>query len=315
MDRIKVLYIAGSNRCGSTLLARLLGDLPGFTAVGEAATHFCQGSRDDHVPCGCGLSVQTCPFWKEISLPLDADPFAARWLRLRRAPFLESYIRRHPEHPRRLISSLGNFYDMIAQRAGAQVIVDSSKSPLHARLLSWIPNVDLYVLHLVRDPRSVVASSRRPKQWLPGASPLHATARWLGLTLGSEYLRTWLPNMRTVRYEDFVKAPGPTTLQISAALGYKLVDLSFIHESTADLGPQHMLGSNPDKLQGGPTRIVEKSTDLPWIKRFFVSVLTAPALWRYGYWSEPRRRKLPDAVSQGTASIPEMVVRETTQDF
>jgi O-methyltransferase len=290
-DRVKVLYIVGSHRCGSTLLARLLGDLPGFFAVGEALLHFFGGSSRNLVPCGCGLSIQDCSFWKGISRPVDQVPFGARWLRLRRIPFLRSYCRRHPQQASELISSVSSFYDAIALRSGAKIIVDSSKSPLHAILLSWVPNVDLHVVYLVRDPRSIVASSRQPKEWIPETSPLRTTKRWLLVTLGTEYLRTCVPKWRILRYEDFVKAPRSATLQIAADLGYDLVETPFIAESMVELGPQHMLGSNPDKLKRGPTRIAEKSASLPWRSKVLVSMLTAPLLFRYGYWGEARRDK------------------------
>ncbi len=304
MGRIKVLYIAGTNRCGSTLLARLLGDLPGFFAIGEGLGHFFSGSSGDHVPCGCGVSVQDCSFWKGISFPLEANPFASRWLRLHRTPVLRSYCRLRPKQTNELIGSVGDFYDAIAQRSGARVIVDSSKSPLHARLLSWVPSVDLYVVYLVRDPRSVVASSCRPKEWLPGASPLHATTRWLGLSLGSEYLRSRVPNWHALRYEDFVKAPSRETLQIAANLGYVPAEAKLMAESMAELGPQHMLGSNPDKLKRGPTRIAEKSVAMPWVVRAFVSALTAPLLLRYGYWGNWRHGQFQAVPTQEIAVLP-----------
>ena len=172
------------------------------------------------------MSVQSCSFWKDISLPTEVERFGRRWLRLRRTPLMKSYCRRHPQQTSETISSLGKLYETIAQRAGAEVIVDSSKSPLHARLLSWVPNLDLHVVYLVRDPRSVVGSCRRPKEWLPGASPLRATARWLGLTLGSEYLRTSVPRWRTLLvYEDLVKSPRRATLLVGAAdMGLRACD-------------------------------------------------------------------------------------------
>ncbi|MGD0179487.1 MAG: sulfotransferase [Terriglobales bacterium] len=291
MGRIKVLYIAGTNRCGSTLLARLLGDIPGFFAIGEGLLHFFGGTSRSRVPCGCGVSVKACSFWQGISRPAEQVPFGPRWLRLRRIPLLGSYHRLYPQETRELISSVGNFYDAIVQRSGAEVIVDSSKSPLHAKLLSWVPNVDLHVVYLVRDPRSVVASSRRPKEWIPETSELRMTKRWLLVTFGTEYLRTCVPKWRTLRYEDFVKAPRSATLQIAGDLGYRVVEAPFIAESMAELGPQHMLGSNPDKLKRGPTRIADKSADLPWASRTLVSALTAPLLWRYGYWGKRRGAK------------------------
>jgi O-methyltransferase len=282
--RTKVLYIAGSHRCGSTLLARLLGDIPGFFAIGEGLLHFLGGSSRNRVPCGCGLSVQDCSFWNGIPRPAEQVPFVARWLRLRRIPLLGSYCRRHPAEISELTSSVSSFYSMIGQRSGAEVIVDSSKSPFHARLLSLVPDIDLYVVYLVRDPRNIVASSRQRKEWIPGTSPLRTTKRWMLVTLGTEYVRGSFPKWRTLRYEDFVKAPRAATLQIAADLGCSRLETPFIAESVAELGPQHMLGSNPDKLKRGPTRIAEKAAGLPWLSRTLVSGLTAPFLWRYGYW-------------------------------
>lgn len=313
MPRTKVLYIVGSNRCGSTLLARVLGDLPGFAAIGEGLVHFFYGSSDDHVPCGCGMGVHECPFWKEIPLPLKADRLAARWLRLRRTVLLNLYLRRHPEQARQWVSSISNFYHGIAERAGAQVIVDSSKSPFHARLLSMVPDIDLYVVHLIRDPRDVAASSHRPKDWLPGASPLHAATRWLAMTLGSAYLQTCVPKSRTLRYEDFVKEPGRTILEITEDLGFKALATPFINGSVVDLGPHHMLGSNPDKLRCGPTTVVAKSTDLPWFGKVVVSAITAPALWRYGYF--PRRTPEKYDTRQAIRPLPEMAVPDTREDI
>jgi len=282
--RTKVLYIVGSHRCGSTLLARLLGDMPGFFAIGEGLLHFLGGSSRNRVPCGCGMGVQDCSFWNGISRPAEQVPFVARWLRLRRVPLLGSYCRRHPQEASELISSVSSFYDMIAQHSGAEVIVDSSKSPFHARLLSLVPDIELYIVYLVRDPRNIVASSRKRKEWIPGTSPLRTTKRWLLVTLGTEYVRSYLPKWHTLRYEDFVKAPRDATVQIAADLGCKHLETPFIMESVAELGTQHMLGSNPDKLKRGPTRIAEKATDLSWLDRAVVSGLTAPFLWRYGYW-------------------------------
>jgi hypothetical protein len=204
-------------------------------------------------------------------------------------------------------------YEAIAERAGAEVIVDSSKSPLHARMLSWVPNIDLHVVFLVRDPRSVVFSCSKPKEWLPGASPLRATKSWMGLTLGSEYLRTRVPQWRTLRYEDFVREPKLMTLQIAADLGYGSAQVPFINESLAQLGPQHMLGSNPDKFKSGPTRIVEQSASLPWGSRALVSILTAPLLWRYGYWGKARRKD-SEAVTTPVTVVPEMVGEVAKRD-
>jgi hypothetical protein len=112
-----------------------------------------------------------------------------------------------------------------------------------------------------------------------------------------------------------VKAPRSATLQIAADLGYELVETPFIAESMVELGPQHMLGSNPDKLKRGPTKIAEKSAGLSWRSKVLVSMLTAPLLFRYGYWGEGRRGKYQALAYPGGGVLPQevAVAPETVQ--
>jgi 2-polyprenyl-3-methyl-5-hydroxy-6-metoxy-1,4-benzoquinol methylase len=286
MKRIKVLYVAGYSRCGSTLLSRMLGALPGFCAVGEAAAHFFRFNESVNSPCGCGLGVDVCPFWREVDFPATTPPVHARLFRFRELPFLESYRGKYKEDTQQLLESLSSLYYTLAEKTSARVIVDSSKTPLHARLLSWIPEIDLSVVHLVRDPRGVVGSYRQPKGYLPKLSSLGVTAGWIGLTLGCQDLQGRVPQYRTLRYEDFATNPQRATAEIASDLGYEgnVAEL-FSGDSTVELNSQHMLGGNPDKLQRGPVQIKVRSAELPRAHRVLVSLVAAPFLWRYHYWS------------------------------
>jgi 2-polyprenyl-3-methyl-5-hydroxy-6-metoxy-1,4-benzoquinol methylase len=286
MKRIKVLYVAGYPRCGSTLFSRMLGTLPGFCAVGEAAAHFFRFSESVNSPCGCGLSVDACPFWREVGFSATMPSVHAQLFRFRKLPFLESCRSKYKEGTQQLLGSISSLYYTLAEKTSARVIVDSSKTPLHARLLSWIPEIDLSVVHLVRDPRGVVGSYRQPKGYLPKLSSLDVTAGWIGLTLGCEDLQGRVPQYRTLRYEDFAANPQRATAEIASDLGYEgnVAEL-FSGDSTVELNSQHMLGGNPDKLQRGPVQIKVRSAELPRAPRVLVSLVTAPFLWRYHYWS------------------------------
>jgi hypothetical protein len=209
-----------------------------------------------------------------------------------------------------VINSVGNFYRSIAERTGAKVIVDSSKNPCHARLVALVPDLDLYFVHLIRDPRGVAASNRQPKEWLPVSSPLGVTVRWLALTLGAAYVQSQVPTSRTLRYEDFVKEPKSTILEIVRDLGFDAAASSFLNDSVVDLGPQHMRGSNPDKLHRGPTRVADKSGNLPWRSRAMISVLAAPALWHYGYFGTHRPNTRTAGPSHVLAPLPEAAVQD-----
>src|SRR5215471_2861256 len=60
-----VIYIAGSGRSGSTMLERVLGEMPGFVNVGELIDLFRHVERHGE-RCGCGEPFADCPFWASV---------------------------------------------------------------------------------------------------------------------------------------------------------------------------------------------------------------------------------------------------------
>ena len=63
--KVKVLYIAGLGRSGSTILGNTLGQLEGFAHVGELLeiwTILASG----RVACGCGVPVAACNIWGDV---------------------------------------------------------------------------------------------------------------------------------------------------------------------------------------------------------------------------------------------------------
>ena len=166
-NKVKVLYIAGNGRSGSTLLDVILGQVPGFFPVGEVRDVWDYGLVENR-PCGCGAPVRDCAIWSEIfesqfSGESAVDPAqVARWrerfaqtkrllpIFLRR----EGYVNDQKSGIRAYLDVLERLYHGIADATGARVVVDSSKWPTYAHLLNSIPSIDLYVLHLVRDPRA-----------------------------------------------------------------------------------------------------------------------------------------------------------------
>src|SRR4051812_48764894 len=61
----KVLYVGGSGRSGTTLLDRMLGQVPGVWSTGELARVWDNGLRDNEL-CGCGEPFWECAFWREV---------------------------------------------------------------------------------------------------------------------------------------------------------------------------------------------------------------------------------------------------------
>jgi hypothetical protein len=62
---VKVLYIAGTGRSGTTVLDRILGQLDGFFSAGELENIWHRGVLADR-KCGCGVPFSRCPVWRAV---------------------------------------------------------------------------------------------------------------------------------------------------------------------------------------------------------------------------------------------------------
>ncbi len=83
--------------------------------------------------------------------------------------------------------ALRRFYRTILDTTGSKVVVDSSKLPLYGHVLGTISEVELYVVHLVRDPHAVAYSWLRKKQstptgkglaYMPQHHPVESSLEW-----------------------------------------------------------------------------------------------------------------------------------------
>jgi len=285
---LKVLYIAGLGRNGSTLLARLLGEIEGCINVGEAARAvFDEELRSLDLPCGCGEKISDCPFWTKIISDIENYDEASR-LRLTKGRYLPILLfpLKSPALRKKIeifSSATRQMYKKISEVTGCRVIVDSSKHPANAYLLSNISNMEVRMLHLVRDPRDVAASWSTRKEYLPEFSVLRSAFWWLLYNVATKLVSSRGNKYLFVRYEDFVVDPSKILREALDWVHNGDVDLSFLKENQAVISLQHSLAGNPDKLIQGVVKIQRKKGNLPWITKAMISFITLPMLLRYGY--------------------------------
>src|SRR5918998_6445800 len=304
---LKILHITGWGRSGSTLLARLLNEVPGFFSAGELRVvwraGYLQGLR-----CGCGRPIRECPIWSravqqaaKAAGPLDPTAIVElqkRWAPVRRTGALLRGARHEigvASEQAKYVEELAGLYQALADQAAARVVVDSSKRPSDAALLTWMKDASPYSVQLVRDPRAVAYSWRRRKGGLARFGPVHSTWQWLHWNLQADRVRKRLGPSRTmlVRYEDFVSQPRATIEAIVRLLGEDRPPLPWREGEGISLNANHMIGGNPDRFSAGPIQI---RSDEEWrdgqsrLDRAVATGLSLPLLHRYGYSWRARTR-------------------------
>jgi Sulfotransferase family len=308
---VTVVYIGGIGRSGSTLLDRMLGQLPGFTSVGELVFLWERGVvRNER--CGCGEPFGDCAFWTAVGERAfggwrTADAHAAidrqrivdrnRYLPLLLAPQASTRfaarLRPHAE-------TLGRLYRAIADESGADVIVESSKHVSTAALLRSVAGVDLRIVRLVRDPRGVAFSwakdverpdSTSGTSMMARIGPGTASLRWLSYNAFMEVASAGRPSA-LVRYESVVRRPDETLERLASLAGRPISGkLSFIDSGRVDLGRDHTVAGNPLRFRTGA---VDLRVDDAWTTqmstrdRRLVTALTWPAMAGYGYRAATR---------------------------
>jgi Sulfotransferase family len=302
----RILFIGGWGRSGSTLLALMLGRIPGFVTVGEVREVWRRGLAEDG-PCGCGLPFRACPFWSEVgdrafggwdALPLgrvmrERYRVDRGWM----TPFLAfpGPPLAHRRAVSRYVATLDRLYRAISEVAGARWVVDSSKLPSHALLLRRIGG-DLRILHLVRDSRGVAFSWQKQVSAHAGSAsarelgrygPIPAALRYTGYNAATSALRHARVRYLRMRYEDLVDEPE-TWLRRTLAFADEPTGqpLPFLEGDRLTPATAHTADGNPVRFAEGA---IQLRLDDAWrhtmrpSQRRLVTLLTAPSLAAYGY--------------------------------
>lgn len=301
--RVKVLFIAGAHRSGSTLLGRLLGQVDSFCSVGELRWVWEEGFLDN-MPCACGSLFRSCDFWEAVaeeafggSDGIDLRETIQLMHRVDRERHIPQFVfRKSPayreglrEHSDRLL----RLYRSIQEVSGDRFVVDSSKDASYAHILADMPEVDLYVVHLVRDSRAVAHSRMRKKVsvsiggrkvHMDRYGPVGCSANWVRANLLAETLRGHADTYLRVRYEDLVAAPEAVRSEILGWVGE--ADRSSANGGKPNVKTDHIVSGNPMRFEQGK---IEVRLDEEWrwsmnsYHERLVAMLTWPLLLRYGY--------------------------------
>lgn len=300
---LRVLYLAGFGRSGSSIMGNILGQTKGFFHGGELRNVWDDGFALNRI-CGCGETFSRCPFWSKVAhrITVDAglDPLRVlserdRLGRTRQLPFwLTPGLRRRFEgEAKDLVRWIEMTYRAIRSESGADVLVDSTMSPVYGHLLTQAPNLEVRVVHLVRDPRAVAYSwSKEVLQESSEGVPMQrfdaraSAARWVVENLAVQRLLSQQARTRRVRYEDFAAQPAQVVGEIVDFASDGLAAPPPFIDNLVRIDPSHTVWGNQSRFLTGD---VEIRSDEVWRnelkagERRWVELIAGIPARRFGY--------------------------------
>jgi hypothetical protein len=304
--KTRVLYVGGLGRSGTTLIERVLGELPGMCALGEVV-HLWQRDLRDNERCGCGESFGDCGFWTAVGKEafggwhrVDVHRILQLQELVERTRHIPMLAAGHRRDFNALASEYAEYYASIYAAAlkvsGASVVIDSSKHSALAYCLRYSDEIDLRVLHVVRDPRGVAYSwtktVTRPetdgREEMTRYTPARSAVLWNAHNAAFGLLRQRGTAVRRLRYEDFLADPRATVDKVAAFAGLdtSTQELSFLTPGAVQLGQCHSAAGNPMRFVTGEVALRPDEAwrrALPPRQRAIVGAVCAPLLRSYGY--------------------------------
>jgi hypothetical protein len=323
---VDVAFIGGFGRSGSTVLALLLGKLPGFVPVGGLTNLWERGLQKNYL-CGCGSHFRDCPFWSRVGQEafggwenLDVDEI----LRLKRAATRYRHLiwlvaprarSAHVENLNEYSSYVTSVYRAVTRVSGRSIVVDNSHDTPLGFFLHKAPDIRARIVHLVRDSRGVAFSLSkqmlRPEAtagptYMERYSAAQAGLEWALANL--PYHARWSSSLPRIRiyYESLVASPVTEIARIAEFFGSKASpsELSLFADDSIDIPENHMMSGNPHRLG---RRQIQLRLDDEWrtkmrpTDRRVVTLVTSPLALAYGYLGgrRPRQARSGSKVQSG----------------
>lgn len=306
--RPSIVYIGGFNRSGTTLVQRLLDQLPDVASLGEVCNLWDAGLNFDDL-CTCGKSISRCEFWCEIAerafggwCALDLHGIRRLRENVDRARFLpELLFGSRRASFARMASEYADYYARIYAAAievsGARFVIDASKRAPLACCLSSSADINLRVVHIVRDSRGVAYSCAKrgvprvdtARETFFGTAPPMATSlNWVVHNIALEILGRKKVPTYMLTYEHLIRQPVRCFEQLTSFAGIPAdaEATGFLSDEYAVLGTGHSIGGNPMRARTGRIQLRLDDawrTRLPRTDRLMVSALTYPLLRRYSH--------------------------------
>jgi hypothetical protein len=282
---------------GATTIAALLNNHPKLVSLGDTNPP----RIFEHHECTCGAEIRSCPFWVALRANLAAfqDPVTPGWFPMRPRfvggkTRVDSYVAtaaaaldgggvlrrtlgRLPPY-QTFRAFIEQFADFVRAASGKPIYVDGEKS-LTKYLASRVSGLEpRAVIHVIRDPRAFVASSKRV-----GVPLERAASEWRQYHSRALRLARQTSGMAVMRlrYEDFSSDPKASVSAMLRLIGVEDADV-FFRPAPGDFW--HQTGNRTILKFNGDVRESDRwRSELTDAEAARVLVLSGPLAKTYGY--------------------------------
>lgn len=302
---MKVVYLVGNGRSGTTLMSALLGADPTFINVGEVSSAHVSLSEDLH--CSCGNPISRCNMWSSIIksyVKKTGDDCISRYRRLNRlyehniGEVWNLSIRRNFSDYQSLNIKM---LDTISKQTGASTIVDSSKLWARAVLLSRCNRTNMRFIQFVRDPRGIVWSliPRKDRQkkskfgidYFSNSRLMWKLSSWISQNVITQTLHTcgWINPLIRVRIEDVLSNQEKCVKNLCDYAGAEFAQVYSNTNAFDSVNVGHIFSGNPSISSRASISLGGRSTIEEWRGKFttaldrLIMTYTYPVSYSFGY--------------------------------
>ena len=255
--------------------------------------------------CACGQPVHDCGFWSPVLRQWwDGHPPSLMPQYEDCQKKIESLVGLaksssglgHGKHFAFYARHTTRLFEAMLSQSGKRTIVDSSKLPGRAMALALVPEIDLRVIHVVRDGRGVawsLAKAYAARRKIGSAAGNQTEVRipdglrWTMVNLGTEYLSRKLgpEKVMRLRYEDFVSNPADVMRKIGTFVELDFGETGERLQRGEAVRPGHQIAGNRLRMNASISLARDESwrSMMPLGQQAVFRRLGGWMLRRYGY--------------------------------
>lgn len=285
-QKTNLIYIGPMGYSGSTLLDLILNQHEEIQSVGELI--FYDRWRKDNLLCSCSKPMDECAFWNKVQKMLPDDfRLHGELNRLKTFTGLDLFTKKTSST---YVEQTYKLVDKVSRISSVKYVLDSSKSVGRLEKLAEGKQViNLKVIHLIRNGKSVVQSSLKEKarpsydndQKTSTRSAYKTALRWFLVNRRmKKVINKFSLDSIEIRYEDLINDPQDELNRIFSFLDLEAMEIT----NTIDNSNIHNISGSRWRFDNQIEIVQTKQNhNLSGYQNFIFNLIAGNLYKSYGY--------------------------------